>query len=421
MTRTRVAIGGVLVLLWAAAAVFGYVRYGLFVFPGPGNDFTFHWIQSSALDAGDTAFLYSEGGRERYVEALNAHILHPATESVPTQALPYPPLWPWLFTPFTLPSPPTGFALWVALNLAAALWLAYRAASFFPTRDRLWTAVLVFTAFPVAFSIYLGQAQVLFAVALTECYLALRAGKDLRAGLWLSLLLVKPQYAILLGPLLLWKRRWAAVGGAAAGVAAILVGSLLVAESSTLLDWPDSFSAYSGFREDAPQYMVNWRSLVLRVFPAISAEAGGVLVLLLGGATVACTALAWRGRWEPRAPDFPAKMTLLLLATLLANYHSHGYGAAILAVPIASLFAAGSPGQPTRLAIAAGLILPNLALTLQSVTSRKGIVLASILLALSILACFLSLLRELWREREAARLDRVDPRAQVGPEPAIEP
>ena len=94
--------------------------------------------------------------------------------------------------------------------------------------------------------------------------------------------------------------------------------------------------------------------------------------VLLGGATVACATFAWRGRWEPRDPSFPARMTLLLLATLLANYHSHGYGAAILAVPLASLVATRPLDRATRLAIAAGLVLPDLALTLQIMTSRKG-------------------------------------------------
>ncbi len=394
--QARVITGGAFVLLWAGFAAFGYVRYGLFVFPGPGYDFTFHWVQSSTLHAGDIASLYTEGGRENQIEALNAHILRPDTESAPSQALPYPPLWAWLFTPFTLPTPPVGFLLWTALNIVAGLWLAVRAASFLPARDRLWTAVLVLTAFPVAFSIYLGQAQVLVAVALAECYLALRAGKDFKAGLLLSLLIVKPQYAILLGPLLLWKRRWSAVAGAATGVAAILAGSALVGGGSALLNWPDSFSAYNGFREDGPRYMVNWRALVLRLFPSISAETGVALILLLGAATIACTALVWRGRWEPRDPSFPAKMTLLLLATLLANYHSHGYGAAILAVPLATLVATRSLSHATRLAIAAGLLLPNLALSLRPVSGHAGLVPASLLLTLSLLACFVSLL---WSSR----------------------
>ncbi len=114
-------------------------------------------------------------------------------------------------------------------------------------------------------------------------------------------------------------------------------------------------------------------------------------------------------------------MTLLLLATLLASYHSHGYGAAILAVPLASLVATRPLGRATRLAIAAGLVLPNLALTLQVVTSRKGLILAAILLALSLVACFLSLLRELWKERRASTpLVRLGGRARAQPEPAAE-
>jgi len=66
--QARVITGGAFVLLWAGFAAFGYVRYGLFVFPGPGYDFTFPWVQSSTLHAGDIASLYTEGGREIQIE-----------------------------------------------------------------------------------------------------------------------------------------------------------------------------------------------------------------------------------------------------------------------------------------------------------------------------------------------------------------
>ena len=225
--RARVAIALGFVLFWIVAAVFGYLRYGLFVFPGPGSDFTLHWVSTSALDAGDLDVLYAASGREKYAGVLERHVLAGRSASVPTTPLAYHPLVSWLFRPFTLPTPPVGFLLWAAVNLTAAGWLAHRARSLVPPGDRLWVGAAVLSSFPVAFSIYLGQVQVLLAVALAECYLALRAGKDLRAGLWLSVLLIKPQYALLLGVLLLVKRRWAAVAGAAAGVAAALLGRWL--------------------------------------------------------------------------------------------------------------------------------------------------------------------------------------------------
>ena len=386
-------MGAALVLLWLGTAALGYLRFGLFSFPGPGNDFGYYWMQSEALLAGNLDELYTEDGRRAQHAALSEW----AGGGVPLDPTPYPPLWPWLFAPFTLPIPPLGFLLWTAVNLGAAFWLARRVAEFFPAGDRLWAAILLVTAFPVAFTVYLGQMHLFLAIAIGECYLALRAGRDLRAGLWLSLLIIKPQYAVLLGLLLIWKRRWLAVAGSALGIALILGASALVTSPRALLDWPSAFAADDDFRADAPEYMVNWRSNVLRAFPSIADSTGVAIVLALGLITVVGAALVWRGRWSPRDSRFPAQMTLLLLATLLASYHSHGYGAAILAVPLASLVAETQLGRTTKLVIASMLVLPNLALVAGLLPGR-GIPLTATALALALLACFGALLWELYSD-----------------------
>ena len=78
--------------------------------------------------------------------------------------------------------------------------------------------------------------------------------------------------------------------------------------------------------------MINWRALVLALAPRISDARGIALTLLLGVVTVACVALVWRGPWAPKERLFSARLSLLILATLLVNYHSHAYGALLLAV-----------------------------------------------------------------------------------------
>jgi hypothetical protein len=49
-------------------------------------------------------------------------------------------------------------------------------------------------------------------------------------------------------------------------------------------------------------------------------------------------------------------VTLLLLGTLLANYHSHGYGAVLLAVPLAYTLADTRLSLPSRLALLSMLL-----------------------------------------------------------------
>ena len=93
--------------------------------------------------------------------------------------------------------------------------LLWRVNQLAPSVGKTRAAVIFFTTLPVLQAFLLGQPVLFLAVAMAESYLALRKGADLRGGVWLGLLVLKPQYGLLLGLFLLWKRRWRAVAGAA--------------------------------------------------------------------------------------------------------------------------------------------------------------------------------------------------------------
>jgi hypothetical protein len=306
-----------------------------------------------------------------------------------------------MFTPFTMLPPPIGFALWESLNLLAALYLAWRVTQFFPKMEQSCAALMLLISFPIAVCFVVGNPQqLLVACAIAECYLSLRAERDFRAGLWLACLLIKPQYGFLLGLLLIWKRRWRAVAGAVIGGVIVVGGSVLVAGMETVLAWPDALISIYGarLRGYGVDHMTNWRSLVLYFRPEISNLRGMVYTQFLAAATVLCAALACRGPWEPRNPRFPTQMTVVLLATILAIFHSFNYGAIILAIPIAAMLTEGRSNRVARLAVMAGVILPTLSFTL--IYFRDGVPAARILTVL-LLTCYGSLLVELWLARQA--------------------
>jgi hypothetical protein len=113
--------------------------------------------------------------------------------------------------------------------------------------------------------------------------------------------------------------------------------------------------------------------------------------------TVVLTALAWRGAWDPSDRRFPAQVTVLLLATLLANYHSFSYGAIILAVPLAAVLGKGCPRFVTSLAVIVGVILPSLAFSLGGHIDGDDSARAALILKLSLVTCFFALLIDLLR------------------------
>lgn len=340
---------------------------GMGLFLNLGTDYALYLAQSKVMDAGNPSQIYDLPVVDRpYRELLSTYNLDPAyqawTADVIAGPVPYPPLFAWALRPFTWVSPPVSFALWLCVNVVLALVIGWRLASHCRSLDRATVILLFFGSYPVMLSFYVGQIQIILAWFVTECYLALRTGKEFRAGLWLGCLLLKPHYGIFLGLLLLWKRRWHAVLGAAATGGLIVGGSMLVGGVEGLLAYPSAFSGMAQFRGDDPAIMINWRSVILDIYPAIYWKNGTVLTVALAVVTLFILASVWRGEWNRRSVDFPIKILLTLLGTLIASFHSHPYGAVLLAMPLVAVLSSGQFGRAAWWVVGIGAVMPTLIL-----------------------------------------------------------
>ena len=317
-----------------------------------GFDWSLFYAQAMALRAGAGAGMYDQSVIDSYLQPLLGYYGGPL-RSLDGWPQPYPPWFAAVMVPFTLPPAPIGFALWLAVSLAAAALLAYRVKQFVPELGAVGSLTAVLAAIPVAWGLFMGQPVVLLAVAVGEMYVSLKAGNDLRAGLWLSALLLKPQYALLFGLFILWKRRWRAVAGAIlGGLAFVLLGAVTAGPASfarfagVIAEMSDLHNAIAG-----PTLMMNWRAIVLALRPTIGEEPGLAIVWTLSIATMLAGLAVFRGRWEPSAPAFAARFCVLSIGALIGSYHSHPHGAALLVVPIAAAWAAPTFQAATRVAL----------------------------------------------------------------------
>jgi hypothetical protein len=117
---------------------------------------------------------------------------------------------------------------------------------------------------------------------------------------------------------------------------------------------------------------------------------------VLNGLTILLIVIAWKGPWQPGDQRFPLLISVTLVATLLANHHSHQHGGALLAVPLAAAVAQSELSRFARLVIIAMCLLPALSYTLMFFLD---IPLASRFLTISLLVCYAALLAELWTLR----------------------
>jgi hypothetical protein len=348
----QIAFLFVFLAAWAVHAVATYLDPELGgLFRWIGIDFGFYLAQANVLAHGDHSGIYSLEAAAPYRDAL-ALYSNPPGVPLPPGPVPYPAIFAWLISPLTLVSPPIAFAVWTVINAAAALVLAWRVGSMFSPDRRLLAASMLLVSTALMFSLWFGQVQIFLAVAIGEAFIALRRSRDFSAGLWLAVLVLKPQYLLLMVPILIWKRRWRAVAGFAVGGAAIALASVAVAGPvaltgyGTMLIEQATSSSGALFTAVAPELMVNWRALVLSAPLDLGEQARLAITVLLSGVTIAAVVAALRGPWEPARPRFAGQMTLLIVGSILVAYHSHIHGVSMVAVPLAA-FLAAEPGRRT--------------------------------------------------------------------------
>ena len=147
-----------------------------------------------------------------------------------------PPPLAWLVTPLLALPFPFALAVWTVLLLAALVWTWYLLA---PTEPVVKAAHLALWLglFPVAFGVMVGQPGALVAAAVATAWWLLRHERPVWGGLALSLLVLKPQLALLIPLCLL-------VSGHAKTFGAWLVATLLLVLASLALLGPEGVARY---------------------------------------------------------------------------------------------------------------------------------------------------------------------------------
>ncbi len=342
------------------AALFWRVVAAGEVFHRLGFDWSLFFAQALAVRAGAGSAMYDTVTIDHYLQTLTTYSAVPA--ELTALPVPYPPWFAAALVPLTLLPGLAALALWLALSLGAVLHLGYRVSQLLPDLGWVGSVVAILASVAVAWGLFMGQPAVLLAVPVSEMYFSLRAGRDFRAGLWLGVLLLKPQYALLLGLFILWKRRWFAVLGACLSGLAFVALGLLAAGVDSLPRFIASVRELGDLHNEiaGPLLMMNWRAIVLALRPGIGEATGQLLVWTLSLLTMLAALLLWRGRWNPTSDTFGPKFAALSIAALVGSYHSHVHGAALLIVPLALAWASPLVTAPTRVALLLAVYVPGL-------------------------------------------------------------
>jgi hypothetical protein len=235
----------------------------------------------------------------------------------------------------------TSFRLWSALMFALILLAAWPLYGL--TGDAV-KALALATFYPAFLSVAQGQDTALVLLGVCLWALMLSKGRDVLAGLCLSLACVKPHLALALALPLLFARPRAFLGFAAGGSAMVLWSLLLVGPEgfagllrlTTLSAEGDGFGIHHAAMYNLAGLLARAGLGVWWAWPAYVAAVAGVAVL-----------------WRRRGVD----TSLGVLAAVFFAPHLHGHDLSLLIIPLATLPAIAAPliSAALRVSIAVGI------------------------------------------------------------------
>ena len=265
-------------------------------------------------------------------DALYAAIRFPTDYVLPAHDWRYPPTWHLIIAPLGALPFTLAWGMFNAVGLGVFVLSLRPYASLLPGQLNL-----VIAAPAVIWCILTGNNGLLFAGILVFALRALSEGRDLRAGLLIALMTMKPQMGVLVAVALLagghWRViLWACVGalalGAAAGLALgfdywTLFFSNLAATSERLTDPATKFATFT-----------TWFGFARMLGLAEGAAWISLLGLLTGAVLVG---LVWS-----RGARFEIKAGVLLLAVPVLSPYAHYYEVVYAVAGFAILYAAGA-------------------------------------------------------------------------------
>ena len=250
--------------------------------------------------------------------------------------VPYLPVFVLPFRLILAFNPVSGWLLWAGLNTAVLLAYSRRLGTALGGRPWLSPLILLFSL-PAFLTIAFGQVNVWLLIGFGEFLIAVHRARDFAAGMFLGVMLLKPQILVLLVAGLVIGRRWRTLAGLGVAAALVLGASLGLAGAHGLSALALLWLGYTGDMPTTyPESMMNWRGLMVNLEPLLGNNAAAALALigLLGTAIIG----VWIWRWGTERRDTQPLAAGAYAASSTVAWHAHAH----MALPLLGLLGGGS-------------------------------------------------------------------------------
>jgi hypothetical protein len=223
-----------------------------------------------------------------------------------------------------------AFILWTVLNLLGSILYLFFFSRSVSYHLPLRTLLLLILFWPFYQSLFWGQIGLISLVASGEFLRSYLLARYWRAGLWLGILLIKPQTLLLILPFLLLQKQWRVLLGfglVAAFVCLVSLGLLGIEGLGAYLRLYNN--AINRFATVAPNGMLNWR-MIGENLSSLGFSRLGWGIAWTGMVVTVLLTFKQFYRLQIRAEEAPQAFLAIFAATALVSWHFHIYSAIVL-------------------------------------------------------------------------------------------
>lgn len=299
----------------------------------PVADFKCFYTAGKIIAEGQGNRLYDEQTQaQRLLKVIPGHVkfyFNPPIFALPFVFLSYFPLMTayWIWTVLSILALFTGIILFTSLPIIE--------------NDEKWllgTAALAFE--PTYHNLHWGNLSAFVLLLLALFFRDLLAGNNRRAGIWLALLMIKPELFLVSAVILSIKCKWNFLKGyLGLGLILIILSMVIVGFEGFSEYMKINLSAAKSYTDVQTEIhlsnMISWRGLFIRFLGGNTlAEIFSFIYL---GLSFFLLGMVWHGEWKPDSPVFGSQWALTLIISLLVAPHVY-LQSLILVFPAAVLF-----------------------------------------------------------------------------------
>ena len=253
----------------------------------------------------------------------------------------YPPHVALLFAPLAYLSLARAYLVWSVLQLSVLMWLAevlwkHLKEEGVSAQNRFLFISAVAALPAVLATLYLGAFSIFMLLCSLNFALALRQNDDLRAGLWVVFLSLKPQVAVVPALVLVATRRWKAIAVAAGGGLIMVIVTTLAFGTGVWLNFAGVLNTTYGADSSlgvSPSAMGNLRGILTFVLGDRSTDLVNWISLFAFIATSIFILWLWSSS-QGSAHDFDIRMAVALLTGILFSLHANPHDGVLVVAPV---------------------------------------------------------------------------------------